>query len=320
MKKHLASQDIFSILKKRTKPEHLRRRLERQMEHTAFQFSESRFKFHIENLQAPFLIFKGLLKCLGLWKKGLSNAMDYRLNAVKVAIRRLPESFNGFKILHLSDIHSDGLVDNGDRLLKLIKGVEFDLCVITGDFRFLTFDDYEPSLIKTKDLLDGLNCPYGTFGILGNHDFIEMVPALESFGIKMLLNESVRILKEREEIWLAGVDDCHFYEVHNLNNAFKDIPPNAPKIFLAHSPELLKEALSHHADYYLCGHTHGGQVCLPYSIALLTNAACPRKYCRGAWTYGKMQGYTSAGTGSSGLPIRFHCPPEIVIHELISCA
>ncbi|MGD9212537.1 MAG: metallophosphoesterase family protein [Desulfobacteraceae bacterium] len=309
-------EDIFNTLEDRVGKKHLRKRLQRQMQHTALQFSGNGFRLHLENMELPFIIFRMLLKCIGLWKRGTRNAMNYRVRKVNVTFKRLPKAFDGLKLLHLSDIHTDGLVDNADQLCRLIETLEYDLCVITGDFRLLTFDDYEPSISKTKTILDSIRCRFGTFGILGNHDFIEMVPALESLGIRMLLNESVALQMQDEKIWLAGVDDCHFYEVHYLEKAVENIPRQSFRILLSHSPELFEEAGELHTDYYLCGHTHGGQICLPGGIPLLVNASCPKKYCRGAWSFNEMKGYTSFGTGSSGLPVRFHCQPEVVLHQL----
>jgi len=152
---------------------------------------------------------------------------------------------------------------------------------------------------------------------LGNHDFIETVPLLEAMGIRVLLNEAVAIQRGDEAIWIAGTDDCHFYQVVDLSKALGGIPPDGFKILMTHSPELLDEAAQAGVNYYLCGHTHGGQICLPGTIPILTNAACPRKYVSGPWKYQKVTGHTSRGTGSAGLAVRFFCPPEITLHTLI---
>jgi predicted MPP superfamily phosphohydrolase len=166
-------------------------------------------------------------------------------------------------------------------------------------------------------IVDVLQCKYGIFGVLGNHDFIEMVPDLEAMGIKILLNESAKIKKGDECFWIVGVDDSSTLNVHDLNKSLRDVPREAFKVLLAHSPDIFYDAASHMFDYYLCGHTHGGQICLPGGIPIITNASCPRDYIAGSWRFGKMEGYTSAGTGSSGLFVRFFCPPEITIHQLI---
>jgi len=85
---------------------------------------------------------------------------------------------------------------------------------------------------------------------------------------------------------------------------------------LAHSPEVFVEAEKAGFELYFCGHTHGGQVCLPGDFVLINNARSPRKLCKGSWSHGRMSGYTSPGTGCSGLPVRFNCPPTIALHIL----
>jgi uncharacterized protein len=229
----------------------------------------------------------------------------------------LPEAFQDFCILHLSDIHIDGMPDDGERLAHILTTLDYDLFVITGDFRFHTFGNYEPSLTGMKRLVTSIECPHGILGILGNHDFVEMVPELESCGIRMLLNETITIERGDAVIHILGLDDAHFYGVDSLEKALRGICPDEVKLLLVHSPELIPEAARAGVDYYLCGHTHGGQICLPGNIPLLTNASCARKYIGGVWQYQNMAGYTSRGTGSSCLPVRLCCPPELVLHRLI---
>jgi predicted MPP superfamily phosphohydrolase len=79
---------------------------------------------------------------------------------------------------------------------------------------------------------------------------------------------------------------------------------------------MLEDAAQHGVHLYLCGHTHGGQICLPIIGPIIVNANCHRKYTRGVWRYKNVQGYTSAGVGTSGVPVRFFCRPEIGLIEL----
>ncbi|MGD9157816.1 MAG: hypothetical protein PVG39_05385, partial [Desulfobacteraceae bacterium] len=114
-----------------------------------------------------------------------------------------------------------------------------------------------------------------------------------------------------------GVDNPSFHTCASITKTFKRIPEEDFTILLAHSPGLLREAMRRNVDYYLCGHTHGGQLCLPGGIPVITKAECERRYSSGAWNYKGMKGYTSRGSGTSGLPVRLYCPPEITIHTLI---
>ena len=310
-------QSTFGEMEKRIGRRHLSKRLSRQVQHSAIQFGDAGFKFHLEHCEPVFSVLRIMLKCLGILDRGMKNALDYRLEEVTVYLRNLPKSFKNFKILQLSDIHLDGIRDQGERLRERIAGLRFDLCVITGDFRFLTFYDYEKAVGNMERLVDSLRCEHGILGILGNHDFIEMVPLVEAMGIRVLLNEAVVIQRGDEAIWMLGTDDCHFYQVDDLSKALGGIPPDGFKILMAHSPELLDEAERAGIHYYLSGHTHGGQICLPGGIPVLTNAHCPRRFVRGPWKYGNMEGYTSRGTGSSGLAVRYFCPPEVTLHRFI---
>ena len=310
-------QNTFGDMEKRIGRRHLSKRLSRQVQHSAIQFGDTGFKFHLEHFEPVFSVLKIMLKCLRILDRGMKNALDYRVEEIEISLRNLPGNFKNFRILQLSDIHMDGIRDQGESLREKIAGLRFDLCIITGDFRFLTFYDYEKAMADVKGLVGSLRCEHGILAILGNHDFIEMVPLLETMGIRVLLNEAVAIKRGDEAIWVAGTDDCHFYQVDDLSKALEGIPLDGLKILMAHSPELLDEAARAGVNYYLSGHTHGGQICLPGGIPLITNAHCPRKFVSGPWQYGKMEGYTSRGTGSSGLAVRYFCPPEITLHRLI---
>jgi len=249
-------------------------------------------------------------------KRATANATCYRVREYEIPINKLPPAFNGYRILHLSDLHIDEIADGGERLCNIITELEYDLCVITGDYRFDTYGVHDETVRRLSKLMDVLDCPDGVVGILGNHDFIEMVPELEALGIRMLLNESMSINHEQQQIWLVGLDDAHYYEVHDLARATHNIDSSQTTVLLVHSPEVIEEAEAKGIDLYLCGHTHGGQVCLPGGLPIIGNARCQRNKLSGRWDHGSMQGYTHRGTGSSGLPVRINCPPEVSIHCL----
>jgi predicted MPP superfamily phosphohydrolase len=143
-----------------------------------------------------------------------------------------------------------------------------------------------------------------------------MAPDFEEAGLIMLINDSWPIDRNGERIWVVGVDDPHFYKMADTKQAFRDVPGQAFTIFLAHSPEAYKEAARCQAQLYLCGHTHGGQICLPERGPLLTNSKAPRFTAAGSWQHQKMTGYTSRGAGPSGIPLRFNCPGEISLITL----
>ncbi|RMH35243.1 MAG: metallophosphoesterase [Nitrospirae bacterium] len=306
----------FSRFLDRLGPDHLSKRLYLQTLHTAVKFGARGLHVYIENFDAVAPYLKALLKISGLWGRAVRNSTNYEVVEHTVPLARLPRAFHGFRILHLSDLHIEGIVDQGQQLRAVLSTLDYDLCVFTGDFRFLTYGDYHHTLAHMAELVKAIHCPEGMIGILGNHDFLEMVPGLEALGIRMLLNESTALSRGGDTLWVVGVDDTHWYEGDDLDRALKGIPPDAPKILLAHSPELIPEAASAQIDYYLSGHSHGGQLCLPGGIPLKTGSWCARRFVKGAWESGTVKGYTSRGVGCSLLPVRLFCHPEIVIHTL----
>ncbi|HEY6920495.1 MAG TPA: metallophosphoesterase, partial [Methyloceanibacter sp.] len=147
-------------------------------------------------------------------------------------------------------------------------------------------------------------------------DTILMVPSLEEMGIKVLLNEAVTIERASERIHLAGIDDAHFYRVDNIEKAASGIPHDEFSILISHTPEIYRQAAHADFDLLLSGHTHGGQICLPGGIPITLDSALPRAFGSGPWKYHDMIGYTSAGAGTTIVPTRFNCPPEITLHHL----
>ncbi len=135
-------------------------------------------------------------------------------------------------------------------------------------------------------------------------------------AMTVLLNEALALRRGDQALWLAGIDDPHYYRADNLEKTCERIPEDAVSVLLAHSPEIFRNAAHAGFDVMLCGHTHGGQVCLPGGVPLYTNARCPRALCAGAWRFGDLIGYTSAGSGVSVSDVRFNCPPEITVHRL----
>lgn len=294
----------------------LSKRLRQQIKMSATLFGEGLGRFHWENLTIiPKLLNIGL-KSLGLLERGRRNTLDFRVEEEIFVFKNLPTAFHDFRILQLSDLHIDGMLDSGESLKRIIDGLDFDLCVLTGDFRFRTVHDYGETTRRMESLMEVLTCPEGVLGILGNHDFIEKAPLFERLGIRMLLNESVAISRGSDTIHVLGVDDPHFYGTHDIYQAFEQVVEDNFKLLLVHSPEIINTAAETGVDLYLCGHTHGGQICLPGRIPILVNANCKRRFCSGRWQHAEMHGYTSRGTGSSTFPVRFFCPPELTLHRL----
>jgi uncharacterized protein len=261
-------------------------------------------------------VLKAALMGTGLYWRGLRNALKPQVRCVKLAFRNLPKAFDGFRILHLADLHIDGVDGLTEVVQEIISHCDYDLCVMTGDYRFETHGSCAAVYPRMQKIHSGIRAEFGVLAILGNHDAAEMAFEFEKYGIRMLVNEAIELRRQRQSLWIAGVDDPHKYECDDLALALEEAPLNAFKVLLVHTPEMFEEASDSGVDLYLCGHTHAGQIALPFIGAPLRNADCPREFGRGRWHYREMQGYTSAGVGCSMLPVRFNCPPEIVILEL----
>lgn len=262
---------------------------------------------------------ENLLKCTGFQGRARRNCSDYRLERNDVFLPDLPVEFDGYSILQLSDLHADGLVDEGAGILGIAESVPCDLAVLTGDFNSEDAGvHYIPCLEALAPIVRSISARDGIFGILGNHDLLEMVPGLERMGVQVLLNDAARLQRGSAEIMLAGVDDPHYYRCHDLQKALSTVASDQLVILLSHSPEIAAEASRYGVDFCLCGHTHGGQVCLPGGIPVFTNVSCKRRYVSGRWKCGSMQGYTNRGTGFSLSAVRIFCPPEITLHTLHS--
>jgi hypothetical protein len=289
--------------------------VERRYERLGYTLRHGRFARAFERkIQRPLL--KLGLGAAGLYERGLRNALALSITRVRLSFPDLPPAFEGFRILQISDFHIDGVDGLAEALEQALSELEPDICVFTGDYRFEDLGDCQAVYPRMRKVVRSIRAKHGIFGILGNHDAAEMAFALEEFGVRMLVNESAEVTRAGGALWLLGVDDKFEYRCDDLPAALAGVPPRAFKILLSHSPELYRQAAEEGIQLYLSGHTHAGQIRLPGIGALKHNAQCPRRLGFGAWRHGGMQGYTSAGVGCSGLPVRFHCPPELVWIEL----
>ena len=308
--------DLHDLVK-RIGSEHVERRVNTEDAHEAQVFGQGLLFFNLENWRrAPWLI-KSVLRVTGLYGRAQRNANEIAIRRTNLTFDDLPPAFDNFTILHLSDLHADiseGAMRRLVSLVGLVGQLDYDICVLTGDYRGKTYGPFETTLESVRDLRARLRDP--VYGVLGNHDTIRMTPSLEAMGIRMLFNECEPIIRGGCQIYLAGVDDPHFYRVDDIEKAASSIPPGAFSILLSHTPEVYDRAARAGFNLVLCGHTHGGQLCLPGGIPIKLEAKLPRRMGAGAWRYAEMVGYTSVGAGTSLLPVRLNCPAEITLHTL----
>lgn len=270
--------------------------------------------FHPENWYSVHSLIRNSLRLVGLYKRGQRNTLNIQVRVNEIHLPGLADAFDGFTLLQLSDIHADIHPPAIHAMVETVCELEYDVCVLTGDYRAQTHGPIEEAIEWMSVLMSGLRQP--VYGVFGNHDSIRMLPALEAMGIRMLVNEHHLIERDGAPLYLVGIDDAHYYRVDNIEKAVQNIPPNAPTILLSHTPEIYRQAAHVGFDLMLCGHTHGGQICLPGGIPITLDSRCPRYFGRGPWKHHKMCGYTSVGTGTSIVNVRLNCLPEVTLHRL----
>lgn len=261
-------------------------------------------------------MIKGAFKLLGLYGRGMQNALNIRVKSIQLQFENLPSAFNSYRILFMSDLHIDGLPGLCERLIDLVKDIEPDICLLGGDYRMEMYGSFLEANHQLDKLMRHIRARDGIFGILGNHDCLEIAPALEDSRICMLVNDSVTIDRQDQSLSIVGIDDPHYYQCHDIEKAFSETPPDGFSILLSHSPEVVVDMEGRSVDLCLCGHTHAGQIRLPWIGPLFTHCRTSRKYVSGLWHHNGTVGYTSTGAGSSGVPVRFNCPPEVVLLTL----
>lgn len=310
----LRADEIERALEDRLGRFHARQRRGIEIDHEAQKFGQGLTFFHIENLPVVDAAIGAIVRLSGAWPRGRANAARVRLRHNELLSERLPAEFDGFRILHLTDLHADMSEPAMMEAARLVGDLQYDLCVLTGDYRGRTFGPYHRSLTNMLRLREALRGD--VYGVLGNHDTVLMLPDLERMGIRMLMNEHLTLERGGSAIFLAGIDDAHFYRVDNIEKVAAAMPHDMFSVLLSHTPEIYRQASHAGFDLLLAGHTHGGQICLPGGIPVILASKLPRSLGKGAWKYREMAGYTSVGTGACGVPVRFNCPPEVTLHTL----
>jgi uncharacterized protein len=286
--------------------------IERHNEVHAHDLISKRWLHLEEWYRAPRLI-RGCLRLVGLLARARRNALAFRVVENELPIAGLDAAFDGFRLLHLTDLHVDINDAFVPALIEQLHGIDYDACVLTGDYRARTFGPTDGAIDGMRRVRAVLADPI--YAVLGNHDSIRFAPAFESDGIRMLVNESVLLRRGDAAVRMVGVDDAHWFRLDAIPNVATQ-QPRLPSLLLSHSPENYRRAEGAGFDAFLCGHTHGGQICLPGGRPITLDAHIPRRFGRGAWRYGRMRGYTSPGVGTSIVDVRLNCPPEITLHRL----
>ncbi|ARU57393.1 metallophosphoesterase [Oleiphilus messinensis] len=313
---------LYTLLEPRLGDVHTRQRIGIEKHYHQKVYDRKRRLLYLENWYSIHGLMRGILRASGFYWRGKRNALNIQTRYNTLYSPLIPTRFHNFQILHLSDLHIDMSPEFVHALISAVRAVNYDMVVMTGDYRGLTFGSFQETLKRLALLRVHLKGQ--VYGVLGNHDCLGMVPEMEKLGIQMLMNENCSIslspeapeAQQTEKIYLAGIDDAHFFRVDNIEKARAGIPDNQFSLLLSHTPEVYLQAAHAGFNAFLCGHTHGGQICLPGGTPIILDSNCPRYVGKGAWHCGAMQGYTSVGAGSSIIDVRLNCLPEITIHRL----
>lgn len=249
--------------------------------------------------------------------------LDITRHTIKNA--ELPSGFDGIKLIQFSDTHI-GFQYTMEQLKELttkINTLDADLIVFTGDL----LDDPRHFTEKTKiiSMLSSLKAPLGKFAVYGNHDHGGYGSDLykqimEQSGFTLLLNNAANVkLLDGSSIWIAGIDDAMLGKP-DLKESITKIPNNSFTILLSHAPDKAEEAAQYPIQLQLSGHSHGGQIQIPFYGPLVTPPFA-EKYAEGFYTTGPQSSltlYVNRGLGTTRLPFRFLSQPELAVFTLKS--
>ncbi len=242
----------------------------------------------------------------------------------RISLRRLPKTFEGFRIVQLSDLHISPFM-SAEEISKYVataNRLKADLVALTGDY--VTWDPAtQEAVVKA---LSALKAPFGVFGCLGNHEIYtdtqdSITQLFGEAGIRILRGARVSIESHGETLNLIGID---FQGRHGppqpagtyLRGVERLVARDTVNILLSHNPNSFDRAADLGIDLSLAGHTHGGQVSLEFIHPSLSPSRLITRYVKGWFQKGAAQLYVNRGIGTIGVPIRLNSRPEITVFEL----
>ncbi len=266
-----------------------------------------------------------LLLALTVWVLWANKALE--LNVYTVQSEKIPASFDGFRIAHLSDLHMEGSQRDTDNLLRTVREAKPDLIVITGDLIDSHRTDIESALRFAEKAVGIAPCYY----VAGNHEerigeeYVKLKSGLIERNVTVLEDEKVELERGGETVSLMGVEDPGF-QVYYLSDECAsvmeeklqklEIDENRYTVLLSHRPELFDVYAEYGVDLVFTGHAHGGQFRLPFIGGLYApNQGIFPEYDAGLYTSGNTNMLVSRGIGNSAFPLRFNNRPEVILVE-----
>jgi hypothetical protein len=236
-----------------------------------------------------------------------------KVRRIELPMAGLGPELDGYRIVQLSDLHV-GSFDGERRAAEWVaraNALAPDVVAVTGDLVTAGTHFYGDA----ARALGGLRARDGCFVVLGNHDQWDpdaLERALSEQGLRVLRNAWMLIERGGSAIVVAGVDDG-WSRRDDLDRALAGRPAATPTVLLAHHPTLLERAAAAGVDLVLCGHTHGGQVGMPFVADALNVASLAGQHARGVYGLGRTRMVVHAGLGTTGPPMRLGVAPEIVV-------
>jgi len=270
-----------------------------------------------------------ILSFLGFMYERTDNV---KIETIDIRCTNLPPAFNNFKIVQISDLHASFWIGEAylSRVVGTVNGLEKDLVVITGDIITGAVNDFwkrwmpaakQDYIAMVTGVLSDLKSG-NKLAVLGNHDQWDgietekrLVRELENIGISVLRNASIPIRRKKDSIHIAGIDDVWF--TYDLVKALDGIPMDAFKVLLSHSPGIMSDVQNDmKIDLTISGHTHGGQIAIPYLSHHFIPIDNPARYMSGLVKERYGYTYVNRGIGTLVFPFRFSAPPEITVIRL----
>jgi predicted MPP superfamily phosphohydrolase len=252
----------------------------------------------------------------GPWIQG-PNLRGYEWNTLELSIRSLPDELVGSRLLHLTDVHLRHRWPAAiEDVVARTRSNPPDLILCTGD----SVDDkrdHTAALPLVERLFTELRSRHGIYYVTGNHDGDLLAPHLIRWGVRVIVHQRVEVYARGRPIELIGLPGPDRIDLDERFIARQ--PPRqagVPRIILCHYPDLIRAAAPLHADLYLAGHTHGGQMRLPFGSPLLTHDSLPHRMSSSAHDINGTCLLVGRGLGCTSLPLRLFCPAEVVEVEL----
>lgn len=311
----LAKDLIFLLGAGIGKLAHLAKSMFGSGEATAQAVNPDRRHFIVNSVNLGVLGFTGALTGYGIYQA----LRDPQIVNLDIPIKNLPDEFDGFRIVQITDIHVSSTIKRPfvQRVVDMVNGLNPDLVALTGDL----VDGSVSQLQHDTAPLADLKAPHGMFFITGNHEYYsgveQWIKETRRLGFDVLINEHRVLERDGAKLTLAGVTDFtggQFSPAHVSDpvRAAVGAPEGVPRILLAHQPKSIFKASEVGYDYLITGHTHGGQY-FPYHFL----AALTQPYIRGFHKYNDTQIYVSKGTGYWGPQLRIGARSEITVHRLV---